>query len=144
NSFDFMIPDDQTGGYKENSVNLTFSINNLPNGNAIFEKYTKEWEAIATSAIIPTAAVSMPILAYMSRNKGHFDIKTKYPESTGGKFSPVLMSGNTITTVRSLGNLIFGANMRTVYEKSYDTFLDTPMSFYKLNMPFVGKYNQIQ
>ena len=86
----------------------------------------------------------MPILAYMSRNKGHFDIKTKYPEATGGKFSPVLMSGNTITTVRSLGNLIFGANMRTVYEKSYDTFLDTPMSFYKLNMPFVGKYNQIQ
>ena len=34
--------------------------------------------------------------------------------------------------------------MRTVFEKSWDTFLDTPTSFYKLNMPVVGWYNQHQ
>ena len=54
------------------------------------------------------------------------------------------MGGNTITTVRALGNQIFGANMRTTYEHTWDTILDSPSSFYKLNMPFVGKYNQYQ
>ncbi len=143
NPFDFMIPNDQTGGY-EGFAPVTFNIEKLADGNAIFNFYTSTWTSTISGRGMPTALFAMGYLALESRNNAYYDIKEKYPQSSGGYYTPVLLDGNTITTVRALGDLIFGANMRTVYDKSWDTFLDTPKSFYKLNMPFVGRYNQYQ
>lgn len=94
-----MIPNDQTGEFGRHKE-LTFSIEKFPRGNDTFEKYISEWENIVSSTSIPTAFALIPVLAYVSKNGGYFDIKTKYSESTGGKFSPVLLSDNIITTGR--------------------------------------------
>lgn len=143
NPFDFLIPNDKTGGFK-GVAKVSFKIDELENGKTIFNNYTSTWEGVVKIQKMALSTILMPALAYASRNNGYYDIKTKYPESTGGFYTPVSMGNNTITTVRSLGNLIFGANMRTTYEHTFDTCLDTPTSFYKLNMPIVGWYNQHQ
>jgi RHS repeat-associated protein len=144
NHFDFCVPNDRTGGYTEDPVDVTFSIEKLRDGNAIFKFYTSVWKSFVQQQSTPLSVTLMPVLAWTSRNGAFFDIKENYPKTSGGIYTPVLLDNNTITTVRSLGNVIFGNNMRTVYDKSWSAFLDTPSSFYCLNMPFVGLYNQIK
>jgi hypothetical protein len=47
-----------------------------------------------------------------------------------------------ITPIREVGNLIFGANMRTINKWSIDQILVTPQKFYDAVMPVVGYFNQ--
>ena len=144
NPFDFMIPNDQTGEFDRGFEPVTFNPKKLADGGAIWQKYVNEWDDMITNTGFPTSQPSMLLLASLSRNNAYFDIKENYPVSSGGYYTPVILIGNTITTVRALGNIIFGTNMRTVFDKSWNTMFQSPDHFYNLYMRPVGKYNQKQ
>lgn len=79
-------------------------------------------------------------LAILSRNQGTLDIKFKY-----GAYTPVVVDAekNIYTTVRYTSNVIFGKNLRNIYNKHYSNDKNyTATSFYKTVMPVVGQYNQ--
>lgn len=84
------------------------------------------------------------ILAYQSRNGGPLDLKV----SLGlDKYTPILAGKRTdgkpkITTLRAVGNELFGYNLRKTIPIAFE--LGSPKTFYKINMKVIGGYNQHQ
>lgn len=81
-------------------------------------------------------------LAVLSVNDGPLDIKTKLGARDGYEYSQ-----GVFTTGRELGNMLFGANLRSVYDKMdrNNPSLFSPMDFYKFTMKSaIGKYNQFK
>ncbi len=141
NPWDFMYTNDSDGTFGAPVRGVTFSLNNLPDGNQTISSLSAQW-TLTTSALQSTAG-SLALLAVLSRNGGTYDIKTKYPASTGGFYTAVSYDGK-ITTARTLGNILFGMNMRTINTVTL-TQLTTPAKvFYMSVMPVVGAYNQSQ
>jgi hypothetical protein len=82
------------------------------------------------------------LLANMSKNGVPLDFKVSLKLN---KYTPV-QNGTTadgkpiLTTLRAVGNMVFGANMNIAQNYSGRS----EMSFYKSTMSFVGGYNQWQ
>lgn len=88
---------------------------------------------------IQSSARLLVLLAILSRNGGILDIKAKYPDY----YTAVSYKGK-ITTARTLGNILFGKNMRTIHSVTVAQMYVPPTFFYKSVMPTVGAYNQHQ
>ncbi|MGG5209237.1 DUF6443 domain-containing protein [Chryseobacterium sp. MIQD13] len=160
--YDFMGTNDSTGEFffdKKNS-GVTFDLNNLGvtasvdghtiiNGdaNALLQWgrqiFTNEVEKQSPATFIG----KLQILKYLSANfdakngTGILDIKS----SLGlNKYTPV-QNGNTadgkpiLTTLRGMGNIIFGANLRATKPSFY-----LNIDYYHTTMTQVGQYNQKQ
>ncbi len=133
NPWDFMHTNDSDGSFTGAAKQINFTLNNLPNGNAIVSSVTSQWRAIATFLSSTTA---LGLLAYFSKNEGIYDIKNDFPD----KFTAVSYNGK-ITTARTIGNIAFGQNMRTINDVCSDS-RGSAMNFYRDVMPVVGAYNQ--
>jgi len=141
NPWDFMITNDGDGSFKGPARGVTFSLNSLPNANEKIATLSALWTRIAL--LTQSSAISLVELALLSKNGGPFDIKTQYPQSSGGKYTAVSYNGK-ITTVRTAGNILFGSNMRTINRVSLDQIATPAVNFYNSVMPVVGAYNQHQ
>ena len=138
NPWDFMRTGDSDGSFK-GFAPVTFSLDNLPDGNALIDKFSSEFSAIATCT--QDSKVSTVALAGLSRNGGRYDIKSDFSKETGGAYTAMSYNG-TITTARTVGNILFGQNMRTINSNSLDQAFIPAGAFYKTVMPAVGAYNQ--
>jgi len=136
NPFDFFYSDEKLGTFK-GFIPVTFNINSLVNGNTIFNNITNYFKKNAIGGL---SGISLMVLAIESKNTGRFDIKSdpKYSPSQAVSYN------GKITTVRSLSNIIFGYNMRSVHRGSFDTQNMSAIDFFKSYMPYVGAYNQYQ
>jgi uncharacterized protein RhaS with RHS repeats len=141
NPWDFLITNDADGTFGSPVKGVTFRLNNLPDGNKIISSFSSKWAV--TSAVLQSTSESLALLAVLSRNGGPFDIKAGYPEKTGGVYTAVSFNGK-ITTVRTLGNILFGTNMKTINTVTLSQLLTPSKSFYMTIMPLVGAYNQSQ
>jgi RHS repeat-associated protein len=154
--YDFMMTDDTTGEFfYDKKLNITFNLNKLGitanvEGNRIINGDANgllRWgQSIYTNALlknnIDNSNNALFLLALLSRNKAVLDFKV----SLGiDKYTPV-QNGTTddglpiLTTLRAVGNIVFGANMNIAQNFSGQS----EMSFYQFAMPFVGFYNQFQ
>ena len=156
---DFLLTNDGTGefiGY----ANVTFSLNNLtvsgsvkPNEQTTASIFAADaqrlldWgqELYRNEVIRQSPATflgNLKILREMSAKHAPLDFKT----SLGLNEYTAISAGNTpegkpiITTLRAIGNMTFGANMRST--KPY--LLGTPNWYYRQVMKYVGAYNQSQ
>ncbi|WP_260429788.1 RHS repeat-associated core domain-containing protein [Schleiferia thermophila] len=153
---DFMLTNDKTGEFKGHA-NVTFRLDKLTvTGTVKPNKYTTatiynadaqrllDWGQELFSEEIKrqspaTFYGALQILREMSANGGPLDFKV----SLGADKYTAIKAGNTadgkpiITTLRAVGNITFGANMRST--KPFTMGADW---YYKQVMPEVGKYNQ--
>lgn len=141
NPYDFVLTNDQDGTFKGHARNVTFSLDNLPNGDNKVSLLSAWWAL--TTISLQSAKESLAALAWLSRNGGYLDIKTDYPTKTGGIWTAVSYEGK-ITTARTIGNILFGKNMRTINSVTASQFMVPSIVFYMSVMPVVGAYNQSQ
>jgi len=141
NPWDFMITNDQDGTFSGPARGVTFSLGNLPDANKKISNLSTLWAV--TAAATQSTVGSLAALAVLSRNGGAFDIKTQYPTSTGGIYTAVSYNGK-ITTARTAGNILFGANMRAINAVTLTQAFTPAAAFYISTMPVVGAYNQHQ
>nr|WP_284347495.1 RHS repeat-associated core domain-containing protein [Chryseobacterium gallinarum] len=145
---EFMQANNITGKF-EGHINATFSLNPEYNmkidgksyknldGNDIKNIYVNLFKQ-------QTKGMGwLDTLSYLRDNSGNgkrYDIK----KSVAG-FSPesVVMLDGKLTTIRGLGNEIFGANMAQAASKASNWGMDKDF-FYNQVMPKVGAYNQSQ
>ncbi len=141
----FAKTDDSTGGFIKNTsgnfevAKVTFNLDNIPNGNKLYNAFTELWKSKITS--LNSSLLNSALLGALSFRGNSFDLKNRKEFAPQKAYTPYTFNGK-LTTIRAVNNRIFGTNLRTVYEKSWDTFMDTPTSFFKLNMPIIGGYNQ--
>lgn len=154
---DFMMTNDSTGElYFDKKANgVTFDLNNLGitaevDGNTIINGDANallQWgKSIYRNALsandVNSDENALALLANMSRNGAVLDLKVSLNLN---KYTPV-QNGTTpdgkpiLTTLRAMGNMVFGANMNIAQNYSNRT----EMSFYQSTMPVVGAYNQWQ
>ncbi len=141
NPWDFMLTNDQNGTFDGPARGVTFNLNSLPNANQMISKLSALW--VITAASLQSTVKSLALLAWYSRNGGPFDIKMKFPTSTGGPYTAVSYNGK-ITTARTAGNILFGMNMRTINTVTLTQLTTPAAAFYLSVMPMVGAYNQHQ
>ncbi len=105
-------------------------------GNQLFDASTKMYSDMVAGY---GATVSLALLAKHSRNGKIFDIKSSlgYDRYQGVKYKTD--EGNVYTSLRVLGNIIFGANMEIA--RNQNLFPQDKMEFYKTAMVAVGGYN---
>lgn len=133
NPFDFLEANEETGGYNGAMKGVTFDIQNLPSGNALVDFATSIGEGIASGFPTPLA---LGVLAVLSRSGGELDLKAQKGWSP---YIAVSYNGR-VTTVKAIGNISFGKNLRLIYNASNHS--KTASSFYNAIMPIVGAYNQ--
>jgi RHS repeat-associated protein len=88
--------------------------------------------------------ISLVLLAKYSRNEKIFDLKASLPGYTAytGLYMYSKNNLKVYTSLRVLGNMVFGANMEIARQQS-----SSPMSkseFWKMSMVYVGGYNMRQ
>ena len=146
NPWDFLSTTSD-GGFGEAVTGVTFDLNNLPSGDDLIDDYTGDF---ADKWDFGSPGIALARLAWKSKNGGEYDIKADESVSPQGSYTVFGYNGNysgandvpTITTARALGNIIFGVNMRTIYQNHSEKFPGGAMSFYRFVMPKVGAYNQ--
>jgi len=141
NPWDFLTTNDADGSFVQPAIGVTFTLNNLPNGNKIISGLASKWGL--TASALQSANESLALLAILSRNGGVYDIKGDYPISSGGFYTAVSYNGK-ITTARTLGNILFGLNMRIINAVTLSQLAVPAKAFYIYAMPVVGGYNQRQ
>jgi len=92
------------------------------------------------------------LLALWSGNGHIYDIKANKKIAPQGSYTAFEYNGGsyaitegaipTMTTARAIGNIIFGKNMRTIYDRNKTLGGDTPSQFCNSVMHVVGFYNQ--
>lgn len=140
NAWDFLATNDKTGDFG-GVIKVTFDLKNLPDGSALINEKAAEWNAI--SLLTQNSVLSTALLATLSKNNGKYDLKSHFSEASGGKYTAVSFNGK-ITTARTIGNILFGQNMRSINNNSLDQSFVSASSYYKSIMPAVGTYNQYQ
>lgn len=137
NPWDFMYTDDKDGTFSGPTNGITFSLDNLPNGNRKVSLLATWWAL--TTASLHSTEKSLAMLAWLSRTKGYLDIKDDYSD----KYTAVSY-GSKITTARTIGNILFGKNMRAINRFTPTQLFVPATAFYMSTMPVVGAYNQQQ
>ncbi|MPS66744.1 MAG: hypothetical protein DI622_14610 [Chryseobacterium sp.] len=90
-------------------------------------------------------------LAYLSANytgqgkKGMLDLKA----SLGLNIYEPVKAGNNVTSLRAASNILFGFNLRKIYDKyksksDFKEKFQDAESFYRYTMQVIGGYNQLQ
>jgi RHS repeat-associated protein len=149
NSFDFLLTNDETGGFikdkvakKKNGSNLT--LNTSLDLFALLKKYDYNTDNGNENYFDDLAG-----LAYNSANydgtKGKLDLKS----SLGLDVYAPVMVGKKYTSLRAASNILFGFNMRKIYDKhknnpNFKAQFNSALDFYNYAMRFVGAYNQFQ
>ncbi|WP_313090210.1 RHS repeat-associated core domain-containing protein [Chryseobacterium flavum] len=143
NSFDFLFTNDATGKFdgvakNKNGSNITLSTS-MTLGTLIY-KYNYN-----TDNDIENFYLDLMSLAYSSRNGGDLDLK----KSLGLNLYAPVKVGNNITSLRAASNILFGYNMRKIYDKyknnsSFKEKFANADDFYRYAMQAVGGYNQFQ
>ncbi len=154
---DFMKADD-TGGFS-GYVSTTFDVNNLTISGTIKTRSDVSYSVKSADASrllswaqnvfseelnidgSTTAIGALMLLKKLSANNAPLDIKTSfgYAPYTAIKAGILTDGRPIITTLRAMGNIIFGANMRKT-----KPILIGEMFYYKNLMKIVGSYNQTQ
>jgi hypothetical protein len=157
--YDFMLTNDETGEYS-GYADVTFSLDNLtvsgtvkPNEHITATIYNADaqrlldWgQELFKNEVARQSPVTfygdLEILKEMSANGASLDFK----ESLGYDKYTALKAGHTsdgkpiITTLRAVGNITFGANMRS----TKPLLMGTEKWYYSQVMKQVGAYNQSQ
>ena len=149
NPWDFMKVNEKTNKFYGH-VEVTFNLENMPNGNELIDKYVTIWKdivltmnaSITYTGFLPSYFATAS-LAILSRDNGAFDIKQNFSKKSGGAYTALYYNGK-ITTARTIGNILFGMNMRLINKLCWDQLLTSPEDYYRQTMPVVGKYNQEQ
>lgn len=149
NSFDFLSTNDSTGKFNEwnsvqdnkyNSIKLTTSLNL----NTLLSKYGHDTKN-------DNYILDLLELAYFSANytgngrKGILDLKG----SLGLNMYTPVKAGSNITSLRAASNILFGFNLRKIYDKhknksDFREKFSNAETFYSYAMQAVGGYNQFQ
>ncbi|UZT99333.1 RHS repeat-associated core domain-containing protein [Chryseobacterium fluminis] len=143
NSFDFLFTNDATGkfdGVAMNNDNSNITLNTFTTLGALIYKYNYN-----TNNDIDNFYLDLINLAYSSRNGGALDLKVSLGLDL---YSPV-KAGKNITSLRAASNILFGYNMRKIYDKyknnsSFKEKFANADDFYRYAMQAVGGYNQFQ
>jgi RHS repeat-associated protein len=143
NSFDFLFTNDATGkfdGVAKNNDNSNITLNTSTTLGALIYKYNYN-----TNNDIDNFYLDLMNLAYSSRNGGSLDLKVSLGLDL---YSPV-KAGKNITSLRAASNILFGYNMRKIYDKyknnaSFKEKFANADDFYRYAMQAVGGYNQFQ
>jgi RHS repeat-associated protein len=160
--YDFMSTNDQTGEFTfdKGLSGVTFCLDNLtvsgtvkPNEHTESTIYNADAQRLLDWGVIlfddevkrkspSTFYGSLEILKEMSANGSALDFKVSLglPEYTAIKAGNTSDGNPIITTLRAIGNMTFGANMRST--KPY--LLGSPTWYYSKVMEQVGAYNQSQ
>jgi hypothetical protein len=144
NPFDFLFTNDSNGKFEKevatrnNGTNLTLTTSTTL--SALIYKYNYN-----TDNDISNFYLDLLSLAYSSRNGGSLDLKT----SLGLDLYAPVKAGKNITSLRAASNILFGYNMRKIYEKyknnaSFKEKFTNADDFYEYAMQAVGGYNQFQ
>ena len=144
NYFDFLLTYDSTGKFggvakNNDGSNIVLNNNNL-NLATLLYKYSYN-----TNNGIQNYYLDLINLAVSSKNGGSLDLKV----SLGiDKYAPI-RAGENYTTLRAASNILFGFNMRRIYEKyknntKFKSEFKTAEDFYRYTMQVVGGYNQYQ
>lgn len=150
NAFDFLFTNDETGKFLNtvakrangSNIKLTTSLNL----SSILTKYSYN-----TDNNIENYYLDLLNLAYMSANyreggnMGKLDLKS----SLGLDMYTPVKAGKNITSLRAASNILFGFNMRRIYDKysgnsNFRNKFPTAGDFYTYAMQAVGGYNQFQ
>jgi len=152
--FDFMSTYDATGGFHFDPYeggSVTFRLDNLVLQGMSYKEIgiTEITETTGEILVLDMnnyfltngKLVNLATLAALSRNEAVLDVKHYL-----GAYTPILYktgSGGTkyITTIRAVGNIAFGLNMRST---SLSFPLLNKIAYYKMAMKVVGAYNQHQ
>ncbi|MBB4806998.1 RHS repeat-associated protein [Chryseobacterium defluvii] len=149
NSFDFLLTNDETGkflkgvAHRQNGSNITLTTS--LNLSTLLYKY-----AYDTDNDIENYYLDLMNLAYMSanyngRSMGKLDLK----KSLGLDIYTPVRAGKNITSLRVASNILFGFNMRKIYEKyknntEFTNKFPKAEDFYIYAMQAVGGYNQFR
>jgi len=90
------------------------------------------------------ATLSLVLLAKYSRNGKIFDLKASLPgySAYSGVYMYTKNNQKVYTSLRVLGNMVFGANMEVARQQSI--FPQSKSEFWKTAMVYVGGYNMTQ
>ncbi|MDN3692624.1 RHS repeat-associated core domain-containing protein [Chryseobacterium tructae] len=151
NAFDFLFTNDDTGTFQKGVAQNSNNASNIVlktslNLGSILNKYSYN-----TDNNIDNFYLDLMNLAYMSANysegsnMGKLDLK----KSLGLDMYTPVKAGSNITSLRAASNILFGYNMRRIYDKysSNSNFIDkfpTAGDFYTYAMQAVGGYNQFK
>ncbi|MDY3344210.1 DUF6443 domain-containing protein [Riemerella anatipestifer] len=151
NPTDFLYTNEETGGFDGPARGVTFRLDKLPSGDNLIDRLGKQfrdkWD-------FGTPIIGLARLAKLSANGNELDIKADKKLAPQGEYSVFSYNGGnyaiteggtpTITTARAIGNILFGQNMRSIYESNKNPGGMTANDFYNFAMPIVGGYNQFQ
>jgi RHS repeat-associated protein len=147
--FDFMLTLDRnntftTPAYGTNIDNpipselkkgdIRINLAGVKNGKELIEKLNDEFVNVLTPW--EGGYLMLKDLKRLSTNKAILDIKETLM-GHGNYYAGIKLADNTYTTVRVLGNMLFGMNVASARDWS-----DGKEFFYKLVMKDVGEYNQ--
>ncbi|WP_394368464.1 RHS repeat-associated core domain-containing protein [Chryseobacterium culicis] len=111
NSFDFLFTNDSTGkfdGVAKNNDKSNITLNTSTTLGTLIYKYNYN-----TNNDINNFYLDLMNLAYISRNGGTLDLKVSLGLDL---YSPV-KAGKNITSLRAASNILFGYNLRKIYDK---------------------------
>ena len=143
NSFDFLFTNDTTGkfeGVAKNTDKSNIILSSNINLGTLLYKY-----GYKTDNNIEDYELDLAKLALSSANGSSLDLKV----SLGlDMYSPVKV-GKSYTSLRAASNVLFGFNMRRIYDKyknnkDFKKEFKNAEDFYRYAMLFVGGYNQFQ
>ncbi len=148
NPFDFLFTNDANGKFdgvaKTNDMKNNITLNSSLDLFVLLKKYAYNVDNGNESYLDDLAG-----LAYNSANydekKGKLDLKS----SLGLDIYTPVMVGKNYTSLRAASNILFGFNMREIYDKHKNTpkfkqQFGNAIDFYNYAMRFVGAYNQYQ
>ena len=159
--YDFMGTDNQNGAFHFNAkeTGVTFDISKLTvsgtvkTENATYSVYNAnaqrllDWgQSLFKSELQLKSPLTfygeLEVLRSLSANNAALDVKVSFGQHPYTAINAGTNSNGTpkITTLRAMGNMIFGANVHST--KPY--LLGTPNWYYSKVMGEVGKYNQSQ
>ena len=115
----------------------------LPDGSNYAAQYIQNLKTETIQNLSNTKGTFSKLagLATLSKNGGALDVKTELGYYNGYEYSP-----GVYTTGREIGNMLFGENLRAIYDAMNHTHSNySPMNFYKDIMKgAIGKFNKIR
>jgi hypothetical protein len=133
---EFLNTDDANGGWRSPEFGSSI-FNDIPGWKGV---YGKDFVADLSKAYFSHSPLSefasLGVLAFDSRNDAPLDIKS----SMGlDRHAEIRWDENTITSMRALGNILFGKNLAAA-----KSFFSNKYLYYARTMTVVGLYNQIK
>jgi RHS repeat-associated protein len=140
NTNDFMKTNDIAGGYLKPLYGNWVGGSKIPG----FEDFTGQEIVQELNAQFVSESWALPELlaeghlALNSHDGAFYDVKRSMTKSFVDEINTsVMWDANTVTTMRAVGNILFGKNMN-----SARAFYHSKLETWNLYMPYIGAYNQ--